>query len=351
MTDPSTRQRAAEQALLWWTQLRQAGVSADAEQRFFAWLQASPVHVEEYLRVATVAPRIPPAPITAEDPFAEHQADDPPKVMRFDRAWVRPVVGAAVCILLLVVLWHQLAPRRGLPVPALAERVLSTRHGELRSWVLSDGSVAELGPDSEAHERYSPNERLIQLRAGRADFHVAKGDRRRFRVLALGGSVVATGTRFEVNLDDQHEVVTLAEGRIVVYANPVEGEHAMQPEARAAQQLVPGEQVLMAAGWVSPPTRVDLRSVEAWKRGQIEAENLPLADVVREFNRYAERPIRIEGRELAATRLSGVFNVRDEASLLAFLHAGLGVEGVSDTHGLLLRSRGAITGSPNTEVE
>jgi transmembrane sensor len=163
--------------------------------------------------------------------------------------------------------------------------------------------------------------------------------------------VVATGTRFEVNLDDQHEVVTLAEGRIVVYANPVEGEHAMQPEARAAQQLVPGEQVLMAAGWVSPPTRVDLRSVEAWKRGQIEAENLPLADVVREFNRYAERPIRIEGRELAATRLSGVFNVRDEASLLAFLHAGLGVEGVSDTHGLLLRSRGAITGSPNTEVE
>jgi transmembrane sensor len=351
MTDPTARRQAAEEALLWWAHLRQPGVGADVEQQFFAWLQSSPLHVEEYLRVAAHAPVVSASDLPAPDPTAQEGTAASRRWPARRSFWALGALCSVICVLV----WSTLAQWRFRPTdeaPAhLAVRTLTTGHAEVRTWTLADGSEMQLGPQSVVIERYSPTERLVQLRTGHADFHVAKGDRRRFRVLALGGSVVATGTRFDVNLDDQRAVVTLVEGRVVVYANPVDDEHAVHAEARAAQPLVPGEQVSIAAGWVSTPARVDVRRIEAWKRGQIVAEALPLAEVVREFNRYAERPIRIEGRDLAMTRLSGVFNVRDEASFLAFLKAGLGVEGVADTQGLRLRARSAIIRSPNTEVE
>ena len=351
MTDLSTRQRAAEQALLWWAHLRQPGVGADVEQQFFAWLQASPVHVEEYLRVAAQAPSLPSLATGSPDPAVpvKHRVagDRGP----FRRIWAHPVSwGVLVGVLLSAI---GLLPRpHALDTTAQpTEHLLTTRHAEVRTWTLDDGSVIKLGPDSVASERYSPTERLVQLRTGHADFHVAKGDRRRFRVAALGASVVATGTRFDVNLDEQRDVVTLIEGRVVVYANAMDGEGVNQAQASAAQPLVPGQQVSIAAGWVSVPTRVDLHRIEAWKQGQIIADGLPLAVVVREFNHYGHRPIRIEDRNLAATRLSGVFNARDDATFLAFLDAELGVEAVSVGPGLLLQARVPTARVQTTEVK
>ena len=154
-----------------------------------------------------------------------------------------------------------------------------------------------------------------------------------------------------MNLDEQRDVVTLIEGRVVVYANAMDGEGVNQAQASAAQPLVPGQQVSIAAGWVSVPTRVDLHRIEAWKQGQIIADGLPLAVVVREFNHYGHRPIRIEDRNLAATRLSGVFNARDDATFLAFLDAELGVEAVSVGPGLLLQARVPTARVQTTEVK
>jgi len=337
--------------MLWWARLRQAGVSADVEQQFFAWLQASPVHVEEYLRVASDAPSLP-SPVTeAAEPAAQAEPNSNASRTPARRVWVRPVLWGAVGGILLSALWIFHYPR-GAEAPIHSpERLLLTHHGELRSWTLEDGSVVQLGPESAAVEQYTVTERLIQLRSGHADFHVAKGDRRRFRVVTQDASVVATGTRFDVNLDEKRDVVTLIEGRVMVYAKAVEGEESNKPEASAAQPLVPGEQVSISAGWVSSPARVDLRHIEAWKRGQIIADGMPLAAVVREFNRYADQPIRIENGSLASTRLSGVFSARDATSFLAFLNAGLGVEGIHDARGILLRMREPKAPVPTTEVE
>jgi transmembrane sensor len=344
-SDPS-RERIAQEAALWWSRLRETGRAAEVEQQFFAWLQISPAHADAYLKVAEKAQTPIQAIVTETSepgPSRIPVADNPRSVNRWSQwrrtgrlAWIA-VVTLGVCMA-----WRvQLPGRQSAP----AEKRLMTTHGQIRAWRLTDGSTVQLASESAAIVYYADTERLIQLESGHAYFHVAKGDPRRFRVLASGASVVATGTEFDVNLDNQNDLVSLIEGTIVVYAKALVPDGEMESDASAARVLTPGEQVSVVHGSVAKPIRVDLPQLQAWRHGRIVADGLSLADVVREFNRYGREPMRIRDVALATKRVSGVFDIQDKTTFIAFLHASFGIELRRVEDGLLLIPPAPVTRS------
>lgn len=326
-------QRAIEeQAAEWHAQQHTSEASSDRNAALAAWLRASPAHVEAYLRVAVVASEL---SVTATPPLYTVEAlladarDAPPVVTALpERAGVaarrrppgyrRAAMAAVVAVAgLLAVLWGSRPT-----APTNDAQVLTTGHGELRSWMLADGSTLELDVESSARIEFGASERRVRLMQGRVFVHVAKGDPRPLRVVTGDAVVEATGTQFDVRRQPDRVTVTLTEGHVNV--SPA-SEAPESGSARAAVALHAGEQVVVMRGTVSVPRRVDVDRLEAWRSGRVVADRLSLGEAVSEFQRFSTVPITVQDRSLAAVPISGAFDARDLDTFLGFLEATEGV--------------------------
>ena len=65
---------------------------------------------------------------------------------------------------------------------------------------------------------------------------------------------------------------------------------------------------------------VDVATLTAWRQGKTVFNDTPLAEVVREVNRYRAQPIQV-APALARVRISGVFDVDDTGAFLKALPA------------------------------
>jgi len=89
--------------------------------------------------------------------------------------------------------------------------------------------------------------------------------------------------------------------------------------------LTAGEQAIVKEQAVARSKSVDIAAVTAWTERRLVFDSTRLADVVEEFNRHNTRPLILEGEELAALRISGVYTSTDPTSLLRFLRAQPGI--------------------------
>jgi transmembrane sensor len=304
-----------------WLAAHQAGPLEAAERRaFHAWLTASPMHIEEYLGVAALAQQL---PVAANDPQMPLEAilervRAEPGVTRLERApassaatlrprpqrpWLWAAIPAALAALGVALLWW--------PGQRVVTERYATRHGDLRSWQLSDQSMLRLDTDSVVTVRYSSSERRVELDRGEALFEVAHDTRRPFRVVAGTASAVAVGTTFSVRREARATLVTVVQGRVAVSSTGKDG---------GTVSVAAGQQVQIMDG--EPPGKVTATDIErstAWLRRQIVFEREPLALVAAEFNRYSALPIEIETPTLRALQVSGVFSVDDTETFLDFL--------------------------------
>ena len=63
----------------------------------------------------------------------------------------------------------------------------------------------------------------------------------------------------------------------------------------------------------------------AWQERRLEFDAVPLAEVVREFNRYNHRKLVISDAALGAKRFSGIFRADGYESLVRLLETDFGV--------------------------
>jgi len=330
-----------------WLAAHRAGPLGGAERRaFFAWLTASPVHIEEYLGVAALERHL---PVAADDPQMPLEAiveraraeavtatrlEAAPPVsstltsLRAPRRWLWVAVPAALAVVGFA-LW-----RNGEHVTA--ERY-ATRHGELRSWQLSDDSMLRLNTDTSVTVRFSRSERLVEVERGEALFEVAHAAGRPFRVRAGYAEVLAVGTRFDVYKQSDSTVVTVVEGEVRVGLTP--GQPGAGSAGGRTVAVRAGERLQVSQGTL-PSTAVpaDTRRSTAWLRREIVFEQEPLGMVAAEFNRYSATPIEIETPELRSLRISGVFSADDAETFVDFLKSLDGVQ-VEVTHTRIRVSR------------
>jgi transmembrane sensor len=184
---------------------------------------------------------------------------------------------------------------------------------------------------------FDEHTRRIFLEQGRALFRVTKNPARPFLVEADGTTVRAVGTAFGVEHREQGVIVTVAEGKVGVYASNApwqeEAKHIPAPAgavslSTAAGQAPPprevfltaGQQVRMLSSGAAEPVRtVNSDRALAWAKGQLVFDSESVADAVEEFNRYNRVRLHVTDAALAMRPVSGVFDGSDPESFIGFL--------------------------------
>jgi transmembrane sensor len=336
MTDAMDRRSSiADEAAAWLATLTDAACTDDERADFVVWLRRSNLHVEEFLRISTLARRLAGADRLPRTDIADLLARAKAELSgaaRVTSLAVRPrpekrlprppwpwmlaaACGCATALLVLAVVRFGVADWR--------TATYSTSLGELRSITLEDGSIVELNTRSKLRARFTPAERRVELLSGEAVFRVAKNPARPFRVLTGSAQIVAVGTAFNVYAQSTRTVVTVLEGRVRVRGErdgPASATATPPPEQEL--ELARGEQAIIAPhAAIAKAMLADPQQVTSWTERRLVFDETPLAEAAAEFARYDSQLVHIRDPRLAALHISGVFDATDPASLVQFVEA------------------------------
>lgn len=197
----------------------------------------------------------------------------------------------------------------------------TTGVGEQRSQELPDGSLVALNVMTRARYDFDGVERVVRLTDGEAAFVVHKDPTRPFLVRTGEYEVRAVGTAFNVRSRDRSLDVAVKEG--VVQVRRLAG-GAPPVVLRAGQRLriddtvAPPRAPLKASA--IPPAAVD-----EWRRRVLTYEDAAVVEVLRDLNRYYERPVTADP-EVSGRRVTLRLVVDDRAETLNRLSVLLGAQ-------------------------
>ncbi|VVN76667.1 FecR family protein [Pseudomonas fluorescens] len=172
-----------------------------------------------------------------------------------------------------------------------------TAQGEQKQIQLADGSRIILDSDSALDVQLTPNGRQMVLRKGEALFDVAHDPGRPFSVQAGDLRATALGTVYAVRREGAQAQVTVARGRVAVSA------------AAGKVVLQAGEAVARQANGLGAKHQVDTDKALAWQHGRLVFELTPLAQVLKEIERYRPGFILISDDRLRDLKVSGSFRL------------------------------------------
>ncbi|MCJ8055781.1 FecR domain-containing protein [Shinella curvata] len=201
-----------------------------------------------------------------------------------------------------------------------------TAPGEQQTVTLPDGSVVELASGSAIALHFSKDERRVELLAGAAYFTaVSMGGQepRPFVVEGAGGTATALGTQFLVDRLPEAVEVVVAEHEVRVALIDRDG-------PGGAITLSPGQSVRYSSqSGLGEISAKNVDQATAWRRGRLVFDQVSLADVVAELNRYRRGRIVIANAALASRQVSGVFETRDLNRALDTIARELGLRSTS----------------------
>ncbi|GAA5008110.1 hypothetical protein GCM10023206_14460 [Acinetobacter puyangensis] len=201
--------------------------------------------------------------------------------------------------------------------PAYQTEQWSTALAENQTIDLSDGSQIQLNTQSKVVVKMRLHSREIQLQQGEATFHVGHlPDRwrifeRPFTVQAGQLSIRDIGTVFNVRrYSEQHAVVTVLQGKVRVstLAEPkhfVDLEHNQSIENHATQ--------------LGQLKTVNAQAQTAWHKGQLKFDNMTLADVMQEFQRYSTFKVVFSQKKIEQLKISGSFETAQYQQFIQLL--------------------------------
>lgn len=179
---------------------------------------------------------------------------------------------------------------------------------------LADGSAVELGPDSEVATHFDGATRGIVLVNGTARFRVAHDAAHPFVVTAGDRTVTARGTVFDVALRPEGLVVTMVEGVVDVGRKQGSGPHLSAPiRLRRGDRLVSARGHDMVTAVIQPPTSRNYPST-------------PIADVLRDAEGTATKPIRLQDATMGSIPIEGRFDLSNTRTLAQQLAAALSLD-------------------------
>lgn len=317
------RQQLRDEAAMWFARMMRPD-AARYRHEFETWLQASETHQESYERIRR---RYEVSGVLAHSSMRTRAGSE----KTVARRWLMPMglgVGglaggvAAAALMLLTLTWAITAVRGPGIQRSVSQELASVAPdhrnqmpiasgvGEIRTLSLSDGSKVTLDTAARIDVLFDSRQRRVVLSRGRARFEVTHGDRP-FVVAAGNGEITAHGTIFDVDLRRHSQVqVMLLRGAVDVSVR--EGRN----HALVVRQLHPNQKTAFDPnGFVVPIRPIPVAATD-WPSGIIDVDSMPLPDLLREADRYAEIPIVTGTPELNALKVSGRFRI-DRPQLLA----------------------------------
>jgi transmembrane sensor len=306
----------------WFVIMNDENVSPDDEKKFRRWLARGALHRATYNRIAS---------LHSAGKRVDWENLPPPKPVRgtAKRVWI-----AAIGFVALVgfVAWRMSG------VPAFwpdatqiaksqsdASLQYATAPGEIRKFLLPDGSRLTLDSDTSVRAWFRLTDRRLRLARGRARFDVAH-EHRPFIVDAGDREIVAVGTVFDVAYrDDRTVVVHLLRGAIDV--RRTDG-----PKKAAAVRLEPGDELRYAVKGADNPATVRKREDETdWTKAEPAWTEARVSDLIAAANRRSETQIVLEDRAIEQRVTSGLKEI-DDPEMLA--------ENLAQLYGLRLTRNG-----------
>lgn len=277
---------------------------------FVSWLRQSRLHLDRYLEAEAIDRQVQ-ALDAADRPdidglirdarnnvvaLEELRPIEVPRTPATGQRWW--TVAAGLIGLIIVLGWT------GYLQPARSRNVVATEVGEQRILTLPDGSLARVNVDTALQIRFTENERAIEMSSGEAVFEVAHDAGRPFTVRTPTAHILALGTQFNV-YQRNATVVSVLEGRVQVTT----------PASQAPQALAAGEEAEITDGRIEKRAHPDVAKAVAWREGRLYFDDMPVEEIVSEFNRHGG-PIRIrlEGVPANTYRFGGTFRASDPTS-------------------------------------
>ncbi len=360
--DPQSPGTPAEisAAAAMWLARRDRGFTAVEQDEYLEWMRTDPRHPRAVAQLEKTW--------LALDGLAEwrpvHSTQPNPDLLaerRRSPGWGRVVrsafaVGALAAAAVVAVAIFTSTPDH--PVPAVSASVRVIPPPERLT--LADGSLVELNHGGKIETDFSPGVRRVRLVRGEAHFTVTKNPARPFIVEANGVAVRAVGTAFDVRHTEGAVEVLVTEGKVQVSppltAEPVALALRAVASTRSAAPapvvpptpLIAGERAVVSITTPTALPKVDTVDEEemaqtlAWQGVRLEFADLPLAEVITEFNLRNRRQLVIGDAAAGRLRVGGSFRADNVDAFVRLLKVSFGViveRGPDDSLVLLRRGK------------
>ena len=300
--------------------------SATDQAELDAWLAESTLHRVAYLRLegaAAYAEHLSANPGFDVGPRARGTRISPGRLRRF----AVPLLAAASIALAvpfampLINTWLQ-----------PAEHSFSTDVGGRTLLRFVDGTEFELNTDTTVRYRMTNRRRMVWLDKGEAWFHVTHNAANPFTLVVGKHRIVDLGTEFFVRRGAGSMEVALLNGRA-----------SLSTEGAQTATLRPGDDAVATpvSVLVTRKTPQELADELAWRRGMLVFRHTPLAEVVREFNRYNATKLVIADPSIAGEKIVADAKADDLDSFLQFAKDVLKLR-VDREGGVILISRRGV---------
>lgn len=296
-----------QEALEWFSLLRQPGCDEAQRQAFAAWCQV-PHNAQAYAELETFWQQLQPAP-----------ARPRPQQISVRRSQVSK--------------WLALAFLLGVGAAAylywpLMQRLASELHtavGERRSTRLADGTTLNLDSASAMNVDLRGRTRQLHLVQGQVYIEVML-DGRAMEVDVGNARIQVFGTRLQVARHAGHDELVVLSGKAMVIQG---GEQRM---------VSTGERVTFDDTRIAPVQKADLQTADSWRTGRLEATDMPLGQVLERLAGYQGQRLWMMDAQVAHRRVSGDFDLDRPAASLESLAAAqhLQLQGVLG-HWLVVR--------------
>lgn len=269
-----------EQAARWFTRLRQPQQDENLQSQFERWLWADPAHARAYQAVCRAWDGLDSDQELARLALAaDHQRQARRRAVR------HIATGALGAVALGGITWHWLS---GGSVQWQGQ--WQTLAAQTTRLALPDGSVAMLGPASQAQAAYAQDSRSVTLLQGAIALDVMRDAARPFVVRTGLADVTVLGTRFMVDrLTPDHLRVSLAQGSVSVTRHTSRWLGLLRNNDRPW---------VMTAGQVLDirPDGITLANIPvddayAWQHGAMVFTGAGLQEIAAMLSRYTDVPV------------------------------------------------------------
>lgn len=311
------QERLLEEATDWLMRLNEAPTDAALIAAWDDWLQASEAHAGAWARICRTWAALGDMPTAAPEPALPAMDAAPtrsahPRGWRFSRRSLGIVSASLMSAALVAVL---VAPT----VQTRLEADFRTGVGETQIVTLADGSKVTLAPETSLAEDFDGGARHVRLLSGEAFFEVERDTARPFIVAAPDASVRVLGTAFSVRDTGHGTRVELAHGAIALTPD--------KAEAGAELTLQPGDVVnVERADGKTERSQVAPADIALWRTGQLAVTDQPLGDVVALIQRQHSGWIVMPESDIAALRVTGLYDLSDPDKALMALVAPFGLQ-------------------------
>jgi transmembrane sensor len=303
-TDFDETRDPLDQAAAWIARLRADDADLADRQAFARWLAADPVHAGAFdtmLELWCDLGMLQVLPVAVPQSSATRT--------RIARWRVPLALAASLAFLALL-----LVPRPATRIPL----ELRTPIGGFEQVRLEDGSQLTLNTDTALDVVMGNDARVTHLVHGEVFFRVAPDAERPFTAVCATAAVTVLGTAFNASCDTNAMNVLVEEGVVRFGAWPANNGEDRLLHAGDRARFDPRTGTLQVDATGSS-------SLLAWRNRQLVFEDVTLAVVIAELQRYMKPTLSIVNKDAAAMHVSGVFSTSEPLLTLQALEKSLGI--------------------------